>query len=99
MGMGEMMKTLMGDEKPLPKLYLDTDQLSKLGDVGPIGSEREIHCTVKVATLSKTDDGMTATLEDYRDGVYGRRRRSRSKRGYRSYVSDDEGLTVCLYLA
>ena len=63
MGMGEMMKTLMGDEKPLPKLYLDTDQLSKLGEVGAIGSEREIHCTVKVATLSKTDDGMTATLE------------------------------------
>ena len=62
--MYEMMKTLMGGEKkPLPKLYLDTDQLSKLGDVGPIGAEREIHCTVKVATLSKTDDGMTATLE------------------------------------
>jgi hypothetical protein len=34
MGMGEMMQTLMGDEKPLPKLYLDTDQLSKLGEVG-----------------------------------------------------------------
>lgn len=63
MGMGEMMKTLMGDEKPLPKLYLDTDQLSKLGDVGPIGTEREIHCAVKVASLSETDDGMTATLE------------------------------------
>tara|TARA_R110000824_G_scaffold134107_1_gene296980 strand:- start:184 stop:462 length:279 start_codon:yes stop_codon:yes gene_type:complete len=64
MGMGDVMKTLMGeDKKPVPKLYLDSDQLSELGDVGPIGSEREIHCTVKVATLSKTDDGMTATLE------------------------------------
>jgi len=37
--------------------------LSELGDVGPIGTEREIHCTVKVASLSETDDGMTATLE------------------------------------
>jgi hypothetical protein len=64
MGMGDVMKTFMGeDKKPVPKLYLDSDQLSELGDVGPIGSEREIHCTVKVATLSKTDDGMTATLE------------------------------------
>ena len=64
MGMGDVMKTFMGeDKKPMPKLYLDSDQLSELGDVGPIGSEREIHCTVKVATLSKTDDGMTATLE------------------------------------
>ena len=64
MGMGDVMKTLMGeDKKPVPKLYLDSDQLSELGDVGPIGTEREIHCTVKVATLSKTDDGMTATLE------------------------------------
>ena len=62
--MGDVMKTLMGeDKKPVPKLYLDSDQLSELGDVGPIGTEREIHCTVKVATLSKTDDGMTATLE------------------------------------
>jgi hypothetical protein len=62
--MDDVMKTLMGeDKKPVPKLYLDSDQLSELGDVGPIGSEREIHCTVKVATLSKTDDGMTATLE------------------------------------
>jgi|TARA_R110001599_G_scaffold248548_1_gene448492 hypothetical protein len=64
MGMGDVMRTFMGeDKKPMPKLYLDSDQLSELGDVGPIGSEREIHCTVKVATLSKTDDGMTATLE------------------------------------
>ena len=62
--MGDVMRTFMGeDKKPMPKLYLDSDQLSELGDVGPIGSEREIHCTVKVATLSKTDDGMTATLE------------------------------------
>ena len=47
MGMGDVMKTFMGeDKKPVPKLYLDSDQLSELGDVGPIGSEREIHCTV-----------------------------------------------------
>jgi|TARA_R110000796_G_scaffold28430_3_gene77784 hypothetical protein len=64
MGMGDVMKTLMGDEKkPQPKLYLDTEQLAELGDVGPIGAEREIHLKVKVATLSKTDEGMTATLE------------------------------------
>ena len=53
MGMGDVMKTLMGDDKkPQPKLYLDTEQLAELGDVGPIGTEREIH-----------DEGMTATLE------------------------------------
>lgn len=64
MGMGDVMKTFMGeDKKPMPKLYLDSDQLSELGDVGPIGTEREIHCTVKVASLSETGDGMTATLE------------------------------------
>jgi hypothetical protein len=64
MGMGEVMKTLMGDDKkPRPKLYLDAEQLSDLGDVGDVGSEREIHLKVTVATLSKTDEGMTATLE------------------------------------
>lgn len=52
------MKTLMG-EQINPQLYLAGEQLSNLGDVGPVGTEREIHCTVRVSE----EDGDTATLE------------------------------------
>jgi hypothetical protein len=59
------MDTLMGykEEERLPTLYLDEAQLKKLGDVGDVGGTREIHCTVRVASVSDGQDGIAATLE------------------------------------
>ena len=60
------MGTLMNDdreEERLPTLYLDQAQLKNLGDVGDVGDTREIHCTVRVASLSDSQDGTSATLE------------------------------------
>jgi hypothetical protein len=59
------MGTLMNDmeEERLPTLYLDQAQLKKLGDVGDVGDTREIHCTVRVASVSDSQDGTSATLE------------------------------------
>jgi hypothetical protein len=60
--------TLMSDsfaaeDEYLPKLYLEEEQLAALGDIGDVGDTREIHCKVRVASLSKGQDGTSATLE------------------------------------
>jgi hypothetical protein len=51
------------EDEYMPKLHLEEEQLSKLGDVGEVGSTREIHCVVRVASVSQGQDGRRATLE------------------------------------
>jgi|DEB0MinimDraft_3_1074331.scaffolds.fasta_scaffold21268_2 hypothetical protein len=52
-----------GEDEYLPKLYLEEEQLAALGDIGDVGDTREIHCKVRVASISKGQDGSRATLE------------------------------------
>jgi len=52
-----------GKDEYLPKLYLEQEQLAALGDIGDVGDTREIHCKVRVASVSKGQDGSRATLE------------------------------------
>jgi|TARA_R110000824_G_scaffold214694_4_gene400898 hypothetical protein len=60
--MADPADTLMSDS-PRPTIYLDSKQLADLGDVGEVGSKREIHCKVEVSSLDDAGDGATATLE------------------------------------
>jgi hypothetical protein len=75
------MDTLMGykEEERLPTLYLDEAQLKKLGDVGDVGGTREIHCTVRVASVSDGQDGIVGHAGDRGDGVHGGRRQARRR--------------------
>lgn len=52
-----------GKDEYLPKLHLEEEQLAALGDIGDVGDTREIHCKVRVASVSKGQDGSRATLE------------------------------------
>ena len=51
------------EDEYLPKLYLEEEQIAALGDIGDVGDTREIHCKVRVASVSKGQDGTRATLE------------------------------------
>jgi len=60
--------TLMTDpfaseDEYLPSIYLDGSHLAKLGDVGAVGDTREIHCKVRVASVSESRGHSSATLE------------------------------------
>ena len=51
------------EDEYLPKLHLEEEQIAALGDIGDVGDTREIHCKVRVASISKGQDGTRATLE------------------------------------
>jgi hypothetical protein len=51
------------EDEYLPKLYLEEEQIAALGDIGDVGDTREIHCKVRVSSVSKGQDGTRATLE------------------------------------
>jgi hypothetical protein len=60
--------TLMSDpfaeeEEYLPTIFLGREQLAALGDIGSPGDTREIHCKVRVATVTKSRGDASATLE------------------------------------
>ncbi len=68
MGSKDAGGSLMSDpfasaDEYLPKLYLEEEQIAALGDIGDVGDTREIHCKVRVASVSKGQDGTSATLE------------------------------------
>lgn len=68
MGSKDAGGSLMSDsfasaDEYLPKIYLEEEQISALGDVGEVGETREIHCKVRVASVSKGQDGTSATFE------------------------------------
>lgn len=60
--------TLMSDpfaeeEEYLPTIFLGREQLAALGDIGSPGDMREIHCKVRVSTVTKSRGDASATLE------------------------------------
>lgn len=68
MGSKDAGGTLMSDpfaeeEDYLPTIFLGREQLAALGDIGSPGDTREIHCKVRVATVTKSRGDESATLE------------------------------------
>jgi len=68
MGSKDAGGTLMTDpfaeeDEYLPTIYLGKEQIAALGDIGSPGDTREIHCKVRVATVTQSRGDASATLE------------------------------------